>query len=73
MTLADQGTNSIHSDNANMAGQGNVAMKVTQSSGQLWNQCNAGDVIHWPNFEQISNKSENVILMNYKSDFKKYC
>ena len=35
MTLADQGTNSIHSDNANMAGQGNVAMKVTQSSGFL--------------------------------------
>ena len=35
VTLADQATNSIHADNANMAIQGNVAMKVTQSSGQL--------------------------------------
>ena len=39
VTLADQATNSIQADNANMAIQGNVAMKVTQSSGQLWNQC----------------------------------
>ena len=47
VTLADQATNSIQADNANMAIQGNVAMKVTQS-------------IHWPNFEPISNKLENV-------------
>ena len=39
MTLADQATNSIQADNANMAIQGNVAMKVTQSGGQLWDQC----------------------------------
>ena len=39
VTLADQATNSIQADNANMAIQGNVAMKVTQSGGQLWNQC----------------------------------
>ena len=39
VTLADQATNSMQADNANMAIQGNVAMKVTQSSGQLWNQC----------------------------------
>ena len=39
VTLADQATNSIQADNANMAIQGNVAMKVTQSDGQLWNQC----------------------------------
>ena len=26
-------------DNANMAIQGNVAMQVTQPSGQLWQQC----------------------------------
>ena len=45
VTLADQATNSMQADNANMAIQGNVAMKVTQSSGQLWNQCKR-DVIH---------------------------
>ena len=39
VTLADQATNSMQADNANMAIQGNVAMKVTQSSGQRWNQC----------------------------------
>ena len=39
VTLADQATNSIQADNANMTIQGNMAMKVTQSSGQLWNQC----------------------------------
>ena len=37
VTLADQATNSIQADNANMAIQGNVAMQVTQPSGQLWN------------------------------------
>ena len=41
MTQADQATDSIPTDDANMAIQGNVAMKVTQieSGGQLWNQC----------------------------------
>ena len=39
VTLADQATNSIQADDANMAIQGNVAMKVTQSGAQLWNQC----------------------------------
>ena len=39
MTLADQATNSIQTDDANMAIQGNVAMQVTQYGGQLWNQC----------------------------------
>ena len=33
VTLADQATNSIPTDDANMAIQGNVAMKVTQSGG----------------------------------------
>ena len=37
VTLADQATNSIQADNANMAIQGNVAMEVTQPGGQLWN------------------------------------
>ena len=35
VTLAEQATNSMQADNANMAIQGNVAMKVTQSSGQV--------------------------------------
>ena len=42
MTLADEDTNSILTDNANRALQGNVAMQVTQvapSGGQICNQC----------------------------------
>ena len=39
VTLADQTTNSLQTDNANMTIQGNVAMQVTQPGGQLWNQC----------------------------------
>ena len=38
VTLAAEDTNSILTDNANMAFQGKVAMRVTQPSGQLWNQ-----------------------------------
>ena len=38
VTLADEDTDSILTDNANRASQGNVAMKVTQPGGQLWNQ-----------------------------------
>ena len=37
LTLADQATNSIQADTANMTIQGNVAMEVTQPGGQLWN------------------------------------
>ena len=37
MTLADEDTISIQTDNANRAFQGNVAMRVTQAGG-LWNQ-----------------------------------
>ena len=37
VTLADEDTNSILTDNANRAIQGNVAMQVTQSGCQLWN------------------------------------
>ena len=47
VTLADQATNSMQADNANMAIQGNVAMKVTQSSGQLWNQCKRHHPLHY--------------------------
>ena len=39
VTLADEDTNSILTDNANRAIQGNVAMQVMQSGGQLWKQC----------------------------------
>ena len=39
VTLADRDTNSIRTVNVNMTIQGNVAMQVTQSGGQLWNPC----------------------------------
>ena len=39
VTLVDEDTNSILTDNANRAIQGNVAMHVTLPGGQLWNQC----------------------------------
>ena len=59
VTLADEDTDSILTDNANGAFQGNVAM---------WKWLNLvakfgtdeRDVIHLPNFEPISNKSENA-------------
>ena len=38
VTLADEDTNSILTDNANRAIQGNVATRVTQPGVQLWNQ-----------------------------------
>ena len=41
VTLADEYTNSILTDNANRAFKGNLAMQVTQPGGQLWNQCNS--------------------------------
>ena len=39
VTLADEDTNSILTDNANRAIQGNVAMQATLPGGQLWKQC----------------------------------
>ena len=39
IAFSNYATNSIQTDNANMAIQGNVIMQVTQSGGQLWNQC----------------------------------
>ena len=47
VTLADQATNSIQADNANMAIQGNVALKVTQLS-----TC-------WTTFEPMQETSSN--------------
>ena len=66
MTLADEDTNSKLTDNANRAFQGNVAMRVTQPGGQLWNQAMQ---VTWPNFESICNKSEIHTQKKYKSDF----
>ena len=39
VTLADEDTKSILTDNVNRAIQGNVAMEVMQPGGQLWKQC----------------------------------
>ena len=39
VTLADEDTNSILTDNANKAIQGNAAMQVAPSGGQICNQC----------------------------------
>ena len=72
MTLANEDTNSILTDNANRAFQGNVAMQVTQPGGQLWNQAMQ---VTSPD-DQILNQfgtNQNVqIQKKYKSDFKKY-
>ena len=48
MTLADEDTNSILTDNANRAFQGNAAMRVTQLGGQLWNQAMQVTFQLWP-------------------------
>ena len=39
VTLADEDTNSILTDDVNRAILGNVAMQVAPSGGQNWNQC----------------------------------
>ena len=39
MTLADEDTNSILTDNANRAIQGNVAMQVAPPGDQIWIKC----------------------------------
>ena len=62
VTLAAEDTNSILTDNANRAIQGNVAMHVTLPGGQIWNQCKwrhlvakfatkVSGAIWWPNLE----------------------
>ena len=59
--LADEDTNSIQTDTANRAIQGNVTMQVMQviePSGQLWNQCK------W--HQQITNKSSGIWGPNLK-------
>ena len=39
VTLADEDTNSILTDNATRAFQRNVAMQVTQAGGKIFNLC----------------------------------
>ena len=62
VTLADEDTNSILTDNANRAIQGNVTMHVMQPGGQICNICkcrhlmanfgtNTRGATWWPNFE----------------------
>ena len=73
MTLADEDTNSIRTDNAKRAFQGNVATQVTQPGGQLWNQ--AMQLI-WPDdqiLNQFATNQKMHILKKYKTHFKKYC
>ena len=47
LTLADEDTNSILTDNTNIVIQGNVAMQVTQPGGQVCNLCK------WPILEPM--------------------
>ena len=64
VTLADEDTNSIQTDNVNRAIQGNVATQVTQPGGQLCKQCkwchlmtkfwtNPNCAICWPNLQLL--------------------
>ena len=64
LTLADEDTDSILTDNANRAIQGNVTMQVMQPSGQVWKQCkwrhlmtkfwtNPSCAVWWPNMQLI--------------------
>ena len=78
VTLADEDTNSILTDNANRAIQGNVAMHVTLPGGQLWNQCkwchlvakfatNASGAIWWLNLQlkyRVSLKKGTLAIFN---------
>ena len=72
MSLADEDTSSILTDNANRAFQGDVAMQVTQSGCQLWNQAmqvTSPDQI----LNQFATNYKIHTLKKYKSDCKKYC
>ena len=64
LTLADEDTKSILTDNANRAIQGNVTMQVMQPGGQVWKQCkwrhlmtkfwtNPSCAVWWPNMQLI--------------------
>ena len=54
VTLADEDTNPILTDNANRTFHGNEAMQVTQPGCQIWNQVMQ---VTWPD-DQILNQSQ---------------
>ena len=73
MILTDEYTNTILTDNANKAIQGNVAMRVTLPGGQLWNQCkwrhvvakigtNASGAIWWLNLQVVPSRELTQVL-----------
>ena len=55
LTLNDEDTNSILTDSANRAIQGNVAMQVTRPGGQLWKHCKGRHLMtkFWTNLPYI--------------------
>ena len=54
VTLADEDTNLILTDNANRAIQGNVVMHVTQPGGAIW----------WPNLELMQVVPSGSLIWN---------
>ena len=72
MTLADEDTNSIPTNTANMAFQGNVAMQVTQPGCQLWNKTTKVTSLDDKPLDQFAINQKMHIQMKYKSDFEKY-
>ena len=70
VTLADEDTITILTDNANRAIPSNVAMHVTLPGGQLWNPCKwchlvakfvtyASGATWWPNSELMPSGGQN--------------
>ena len=73
VTLADEDTNPILTDNANRTFQGNLATRVTQPGGQIWNQAMQ---VTWSDDQILNRFATNQkmhIHKKYKTDFKKYC
>ena len=66
--MTDEDTNSILTDNANRAFQGNVAVQVTQPGGQLWNQATQVTLPDNQILQQIRK-----CMKKCETDFKKYC
>ena len=71
MTVADEDTNSILTDNANRAFRGNVAMQVAQPGGQLWNQAMQVTSPDDQILNQFATNQKIHTQKKYKSDFKK--
>ena len=69
VTLADEDTNSILTDNANRAIQGYLAMQVTQPGGQLWNQAMQ---VTSPD-DQILNQFAKNEKIHTQKKYKSYC